>query len=101
MPNEEAHDQDQEGKARTQEKEDHRNGVDRRTVATERRQGGGKALMLFRNKKTGKVYIRTGPALNASNGAGNEKMVVYQSAEGYRYVRNEAEFNDKFEPYEQ
>lgn len=47
---------------------------------------------------TGKLYFLIGPAFNKSDGHDGERVVVYMSLAGIRYVRNEKEFQLKFTP---
>ena len=58
--------------------------------------------MEWRHIKTGKMHIKTGVAINATNAQDGELMVCYHSKEkdptGRHFVRNRREFMDKFEP---
>lgn len=53
-------------------------------------------MISFVHLRTGKVYVFEGPAFNKSAGRDGERMVVYRSLGGIRYVRTEKEFNEKF-----
>lgn len=59
---------------------------------------------LFRNKKTGQLYVKLREAVNATNAQDGQKMILY--AQVWKsgdveakplYVREAGEFNEKFE----
>jgi hypothetical protein len=55
--------------------------------------------MTYKNKKTGNLYRYLAMAVNATNTNDGELMVVYCPCDNEHsiYVRNEAEFYEKFE----
>lgn len=54
---------------------------------------------MYRNKKTGKVYIWAWRAENATNGREGEQLVLYyqENRPIVLHAREESEFNKKFE----
>jgi hypothetical protein len=50
----------------------------------------------YRHIKTGKIYEKTGTAINATNAQDGELMVCY-SRNGHAFVRDRREFTEKFE----
>lgn len=56
-----------------------------------------KGPILFRNKKSGALVVRTGPAYCKSEGLDGHRMMVYQNLMGIRYVLHEKEFEEQFE----
>jgi hypothetical protein len=51
----------------------------------------------WKNKKNGRIYTVLFAALDATTGNEDALVVVYQSPEGARYVRDLGEFEEKFE----
>jgi hypothetical protein len=53
---------------------------------------------VVRNKKTGQKYIIQERCINTTNNVDGQKMVVYTSYDkGELFVREESEFQEKFE----
>ena len=55
-------------------------------------------MAIYKNKKNGQLYVRFHTVLNATNGREDEVMVMYKDMKtGTAYVREEKEFDEKFE----
>jgi len=51
----------------------------------------------YRHNKTGRIYhVIPGDVFNATNAQDGQKMVLYRNDVGNMYVRERAEFNEKF-----
>jgi hypothetical protein len=52
---------------------------------------------LYKNKKTGKFYIKHDTVTNATNEQEGQRMVFYMDEDYNYFVREEQEFYEKFE----
>lgn len=50
----------------------------------------------YKHNKTGKIYFKLFDAIDATNSRDGNDIVVYTNAQGQVFVRDTAEFNDKF-----
>ena len=57
----------------------------------------GMTYIKYRHKKTGNIYWVIGCAKNATNGAEDQEMTIYQNIGGELFVRVTSEFEQKFE----
>lgn len=57
----------------------------------------GMTYIKYRHKKTGNIYWVIGCAKNATNGAEDQEMTIYQNIGGELFVRITSEFEQKFE----
>lgn len=53
--------------------------------------------ILYRNKKTNKIYKIKDTAINTTNAQDGQKMIVYEDEYGNLYVREVSEFAIKFD----
>lgn len=51
---------------------------------------------MYRHNKTGNMYTALGIVINTTNHAQDTTMVLYTNADGYKFVREINEFNEKF-----
>lgn len=50
----------------------------------------------YKHNKTGNLYFKLFDAIDATNSRDGNDIVVYTNAQGQVFVRDTAEFNDKF-----
>ena len=54
----------------------------------------------IRHKKTGKIYyVIDWHVIDCTNSRDGTECVMYENDEGMKFVRERAEFEEKFEPY--
>lgn len=59
-------------------------------------------MQVYRHKKSNSLYYVKGPIRDCTNARDGSLMIEYQSAEtGETFVRDEAEFKEKFESYQE